>query len=136
MISAIHLIFGGLFLLSAGWQWNDPDPHVWGPFYGLAGLGAILAGFRKELRPIQWMCLGASLIFMLQATAGLIQNLTNSEGFDLSRMSTERPYVEVSREFGGAMIVGTWAVFALTVKRQQHANYSSSSGEMPNSSSQ
>jgi Transmembrane family 220, helix len=136
MARIVHLIFGALFLLSAGWQWNDPDPHVWGPYYALAGVGAIFAGLKTNLRFIPWMCLGASLILMLQATTGLVQNLSNSDGFDLSRMSPDRPYVEVSREFGGAMIVGAWSVFALVAALTRPANHSSSSGAIPNSSNQ
>ena len=132
----IHFIFAALFLLSAGWQWNDPDPYVWGPFYGLAGVAALLRGLKIDVRALLWMCLGASLIFMLQATPGLVQNLNNVEGFDLARMSAERPYVEISREFGGALIVGGWSVFALLMNRSQCGNHSSSSGAIPNSSNQ
>ncbi|MEQ1904384.1 MAG: transmembrane 220 family protein [Pirellulaceae bacterium] len=136
MTRIVHLIFGALFLLSAGLQWNDTDPHVWAPYYTLAGVGAILAGLTKNLRFIQWMCLGASLILMLDTAPGLVQNLTNNDGFDLSRMSPERPYVEESREFGGALIVGTWSVFALVAAIRRKDNHSSSSGGIPNSSNQ
>ena len=118
----VHWICAALFLLSAGWQWNDPDPHVWGPYYAFAGVGAFFAALKKNLHFIPWMCFGASLLLMLQGTNGLVQNLTSSDGFDLSRMSPDRPYVEVSREFGGALIVGVWSVFALASARRQPNN--------------
>jgi len=41
------IIFGILFLVSAGLQYNDPDPLVWMLIWGLAGLIALASAFNK-----------------------------------------------------------------------------------------
>ena len=43
MYKVFSLVFAVLFLISAGLQWNDPDPYLWIPLYLLSVLGCLLA---------------------------------------------------------------------------------------------
>ena len=43
MRKAISIIFGLLFVLFAAFQYNDPDPEVWIPIYGLAAMACLMA---------------------------------------------------------------------------------------------
>ncbi|MEZ4687361.1 MAG: transmembrane 220 family protein [Bacteroidia bacterium] len=94
-----------VFLLFAGFQLNDPDPLLWVSFYIiLAALGGLkVAG---KLRNVwRWFAMGACLTLMIQTIPGLWDYMTNQEGYTITEvMSNDKPWIELSREFGGALI--------------------------------
>lgn len=112
-MTLIHGAFSIMFVIMAALQYNDPDPHVWGIYYLLAGVGAGLCALRRGCRPLAWICIGASLIFLLQTAPGLPANLYHPEGPAIGSMSSARPEIEQTREFGGAMVVLVWALLAI-----------------------
>ena len=43
MYKVFSIVFAVLFLISAGLQWNDPDPYLWIPLYLLSVLSCAYA---------------------------------------------------------------------------------------------
>lgn len=102
-----------LFLLFAWFQFNDPDPLIWVSYYLLlAGLG--ISQLRGSLRNTwRWLGFGASLVLLFQSAPGLFDFITNQEGYTVMEvMSQDKPWIELSREFGGALI-GAVAIYFL-----------------------
>lgn len=95
----------GLFLLFAWFQLNDPDPHLWVSFYLLlSGLGVLklMGNLRNTFR---WFAMGVCVVLLIQTLPGLWDYLTNQEGYTITEvMSNDKPWIELSREFGGAFI--------------------------------
>lgn len=109
------LIIAAISLLSAALQYNDPDPLLWAAYYLGIGLFALLsaAGYRLRLGFISLVI--ASVSLMLSAWPGVQQYLANQDGQTLANaMSKEFPYIEQTREFGGAVLGLVSAIFAFT----------------------
>ncbi|MEZ6097027.1 MAG: transmembrane 220 family protein [Pirellulaceae bacterium] len=114
IIKVVHWIFGLLFLWSAALQYNDPDFYVWLPYFAFAGFVAILCGCGMRCQSLVWMVLGAACIFLLQSIPGVSDFVKNDDGNTWTRpMSNDYPYMEVAREFGGAVITAVWCLFAI-----------------------
>ncbi len=109
----LHGAFSIIFVIMAVLQYNDPDPHVWGIYYLLAAVGAGFCAVGRGCRPLAWICIGASFIFLLQTAPGLSANFYHPEGPAIGSMSDARPEIEQTREFGGAMVVLIWALLAI-----------------------
>lgn len=88
----------------AALQYNDPDPWLWGSYYFAIGLfvALTLAGWRLRLGFIALVI--ASVALMISSWPGVVQYWNNQDGQTLSHaMSREFPYLEMTREFGGAL---------------------------------
>ncbi len=99
-------------LLCAILQYNDPDPLLWGAYYLALALFALLSsvGFRLRLGFIALVA--ASVSLLLSTWPGVQQYLGNQDGQTLSNaMSKEYPYIEQTREFGGALICLAATIF-------------------------
>ena len=59
----LHVIFAGIFLLSAAVQLNDPDPWRWVAIYGAAA-GVGLGGWR-----VRGVAAGVGLVAVIWAAA-------------------------------------------------------------------
>ncbi len=90
-------------------RYHDPsrlDSLLWIGFYGLI---ALMFAFALGNRFSVWL-LGAATVFCLAEMAmtlpGLMENLSGDDGFVLTgtQMSARMPWVELSREFFGALI--------------------------------
>jgi len=102
---AFCLIIAAVSLLCAALQYNDPDPLLWGAYYLALGLFAILCSFGLRLRFGFISLVMASLLLLGGAWPGVQQYLGNKDGQTLANaMSKEYPYIEQTREFGGAAI--------------------------------
>jgi hypothetical protein len=118
------LIIATVAFISAALQYNDPDPLLWGAYYLGIGLFAILsaAGFRLRLGFISLVI--ASVSLLLSTWPGVQQYLANQDGQTLANaMSKEFPYIEQTREFGGAILglVSTIFCFSATAYLPQLA---------------
>ncbi len=103
----------GLAFLFAAFQYNDPDPWIWIALYGAAGVSLMLGGAQVHARWLAWTVAVAGLAFAAWCSPGVWQYLTNEDGQTLANaMSKEHPYIEETREFGGAMIAASMALFA------------------------
>lgn len=102
---AFCLIIAAVSLLCAALQYNDPDPLLWGAYYLALGLFAILCSFGLRLRFGFISLVMASLLLLGGTWPGVQQYLGNKDGQTLANaMSKEYPYIEQTREFGGAAI--------------------------------
>lgn len=61
-LRALAAVMCALFLLSLAVQYNDPDPYLWMPIYGLA---AVLAGLGSAGRLPLWPNAAALLLFLV-----------------------------------------------------------------------
>jgi hypothetical protein len=98
MLKPIAITFALLFALFAGFQYNDPDPQLWVPIYGLAAVASLMALFRKG-RP--WFYTALAVGFFLAAAQ---QWPTHFEGFLLDEMGMKTRNIELAREAGGLAI--------------------------------
>lgn len=94
-----------LFLVFAYFQWNDPDPWVWLTLYAAIAIAFGLAVSGRILRPLILAAGLTCLVLMGLSLPGVIDYATNQEGYTLMEgMSYEKPYIEETREFGGALM--------------------------------
>jgi len=103
-----------VFVLFAGWQYNDPDPFIWVPIYGFVALEYGLAAFNKRL-PYRVLLAGTVLltIFMLTYIPDLFRWIQMGEPSIVESMQAERPWVELTREGFGLMLCVTFLVWRL-----------------------
>ncbi|GAB3727911.1 transmembrane 220 family protein [Spirosoma lituiforme] len=108
MRKTISIIFGLLFVLFAAVQYNDPDPEVWVPIYGLAAIACFMAygGVGRW-----WFFVGMAIMYVVAAT---YQWPPVFEGFLFSEVGMRSMNIEMAREAGGlaicAVIMGVLAV--------------------------
>lgn len=104
-----NLIFTILFLISAGLQYNDPDPYVWIPLYLLAAFLCFRAYQRKffeSLYLIAILIYGAYALYLFFDQNGVLSWAKDHAAESLVQtMKAEKPWVEETREFGGLMIM-------------------------------
>jgi hypothetical protein len=112
MLKPIAIAFALLFALFAGFQYNDPDPELWVPIYGLAAVASIMAFLRKG-RP--WFYWALAVMFVI---AAVYQWPPHFEGFLLDEMGMKTVNIELARESGGLAICAL-AMGVLGVIRKQ-----------------
>jgi hypothetical protein len=98
MKKIVSLIFGILFLLFAAVQYNDPDPQVWVPIYGIAALACLMAWVGMGQ---WWFFAGMTVVYALAAWN---QWPPVFEGFLLNEMGMKSINIELARESGGLAI--------------------------------
>lgn len=119
---ALHLVFAALFAISAGLQYNDPDPFGWTLLYLAAVLVAVGAwrGDRRVRLPA-WGVLAVCVAWMAFLAPGMGAFIARGEPSLLAAtMKAGDPVIEEAREFLGLGIVALDAVAALlwaTVRR-------------------
>ena len=116
----IALLFVPIFLLFAGWQYNDPDPVLWIPIYLVPAYTALKAFFKQnniELLVILLLvsiCAGLNTWLQMSAWEGFF---TDGEGISMKTINQE-----LAREACGLWICSVayllFLVMALTSKKQ------------------
>ncbi len=108
MRKTLSAIFGLLFVLFAALQYNDPDPEVWIPIYGLAAIACFMAyaGVGRW-----WFFTAMAVMYVV---AAMYQWPPKFEGFLFSEVGMRSMNIEMAREAGGlaicAVIMGLIAV--------------------------
>lgn len=112
--SLLLIVLALYFLFAAAVQYNDPDPLHWMALYGLSAVGCFFAAFGRYWLALFWMVLGMGASEMLIALDGFCQWLAQGKDNILaSPMSADKPWIEQSREFLGALIsviVAAWLI--------------------------
>ena len=117
-------VFIFLFVISAGLQYNDPDPYVWIPIYLFAAFLCYQA-LRKKYNPLLYT--GTLIVFSLYAiylffdSTGVLNwmNEHNAENIAQSMKAT-RPWIEETREFFGlAIIIGVLLINRYWLRRTE-----------------
>lgn len=116
---AFCLVIAAVSLLCTVLQYNDPDPFLWGAYYLALGLFAILCSFGFRLRLGFISLVMASVLLLGSTWPGVQQYLGNKDGQTLANaMSKEYPYIEQTREFGGAVLGLAAAIFCFTAAQR------------------
>lgn len=104
-----NLLFILLFVISAGLQYNDPDPYIWMPIYLFAAFLCYRA-LHKKYNPALYIT--ALLLFTLYAlylffdSSGVLNWAQEHEAENIAQsMKATRPWIEETREFFGLVII-------------------------------
>ncbi|MFM7802437.1 MAG: transmembrane 220 family protein [Limnohabitans sp.] len=129
MFKTFNIVFGVLFLVCAGLQWNDPDPYLWIPLYLLAALScayAYKAVMAKRLNIFNIITYAVYAIYLFVAQDGVISWAAEHHFDSLTRsMLASAPWIENTREFGGLIIMLVVCATNLYVSIQQVSQESS-----------
>lgn len=102
------------FIFAAAVQYNDPDPLNWMLIYLTSALTTALALFGKDRPWLLHVLIGMALIEIAITGHGFLTWLrSGNENLITAKMSADKPYIELGREFLGAMIsliVALWLV--------------------------
>lgn len=105
----LNVFFVIIFLISAGLQYNDPDPYVWIPIYLYAAILCWLA-VRGKYYPrayilgiVVYLAYAAYLFFDKNGVLSWAEE-HNAESL-VTTMKASQPWIEETREFGGLLIV-------------------------------
>ena len=104
-----NVVFIVLFILSAGLQYNDPDPYVWMPLY-LYGAYVCYTAFRKKFVPalylVGWAVYLAYAVYLFFAADGVWSWWQEHQAENIAQsMKATRPWIEETREFFGLLIL-------------------------------
>lgn len=123
-----NIIFAILFLISAGLQYNDPDPYLWIPIY-MYGVVICWQAFRNKYYPracifgiIVFTAYAVYLFFTEDGVLDWIQkhNAENIAG----TMKASTPWIEDTREFFGLIIlIVVLAINYFYAKRKQSISH-------------
>lgn len=108
-MKVFNLLFCLLFIISAGLQYNDPDPYVWMPIY-LYGAVLCWLAFRNKFYPKAYL-IGIT-VYVVYAIGlffwknGVLDWMTKHNAEDIAAtMKAEKPWIEETREFFGLLIL-------------------------------
>ena len=123
MYKFFSIVFAVLFLISAGLQWNDPDPYLWIPLYLLSALSCAYA-FKgisaKRLNIFNIAVYSVYAVYLFLEKDGVISWATEHHFDSLTQsMLASSPWIENTREFGGLFIMLVVCAINLYVGRQQ-----------------
>lgn len=111
---AVHLIFAVLFAISAGLQYNDPDPVGWALMY-LAATALAAGALRSApwVRPLAVVLVAVSLVWMVTLAPGMGAFIERGDPSLLAAtMQAGDPVIEEAREFLGLCIVLLYSLAA------------------------
>ena len=106
-------IFNGLFCLlfvvSAGLQYNDPDPYVWMPIY-LYGAVLCFLALRGRYYPkayiIGMVVYALYAVYLFFDRNGVLSWASEHEAENIAQtMKASQPWIEETREFFGLLIL-------------------------------
>jgi Transmembrane family 220, helix len=102
------------FLFAAVVQYNDPDPIHWMLLYLTSAIGCMLAAMGKDRPALLYTLVGMAVIEMAMTGDGFLTWLrVGKENLITAKMTAEKPYIELGREFLGALIsfaVALWQI--------------------------
>ena len=111
---ALHLVFAVLFAISAGLQYNDPDPVGWALMY-LAATALAAGNFRGAswVRPLGLALIAINLVWMVTLAPGMGAFIERGDPALLAAtMKAGDPVIEEAREFLGLGIVALYSLAA------------------------
>lgn len=108
-MKVFNIIFCILFIISAGLQYNDPDPILWIPIY-LLGAFISYSAIRNKYYP--FLTLSAIILFVIYAIylffdkSGVLIWATEHQAENIAEsMKASKPWIEETREFFGLLIL-------------------------------
>jgi len=104
-----NLIFCLLFIVSAGLQYNDPDPFLWIPIYMIGAVISFQASKEKYYPKFTIFVSGVFLIYgvyLFFDKFGVLNWLNEHNAENIAgSMKASSPWIEETREFFGLLIL-------------------------------
>jgi hypothetical protein len=104
-----NILFCLLFIISAGLQYNDPDPYLWMPIYLYGALLTYLAAKNKyypKAYAAGIIVFGIYAAYLFFDTTGVRAWMTEYHAENIAQsMKATKPWIEETREFFGLMIL-------------------------------
>ncbi|QMW00257.1 transmembrane 220 family protein [Spirosoma foliorum] len=113
MRKILLITFGILFILFAAVQYNDPDPQIWIPIYGVAAIACFMAYANVG----EWWVF--AILGGIYIGAAVYQWPPKFEGFLFSEVGMRSMNIEMAREAGGLAICAIVMVVLAIIMRQQ-----------------
>ncbi len=107
----LNIFLVTLFVLSALVQYNDPDPYIWVPIYLFPAAVSFYAIKGKYNKTVILIGLIPTTLFMISYIPDFMNWIKMGEPSIVETMKAEKPYVELTREFGGLVICVAALVF-------------------------
>jgi Ca2+/Na+ antiporter len=124
-LQIFNYIFAFLFLVSAGLQYNDPDPYLWMPIYLFGAVLCFLAA-RGRFYPKAYLAgmvlYGVYAVFLLFSKDGVVDWLNDHDAENIAQtMKATKPWIEDTREFFGLLILILALLINFLVARRRPA---------------
>ena len=133
MYKIFNLIFGALFVICAGLQWNDPDPYLWMPLYLLSALSCAYAFKDVSAKRLNLFNIAIYLpyaVYNFVTTDGVLSWATEHHFDSLTQsMMASTPWIENTREFGGLFTMIVVCAINLYVSKQLVSNENSTEAD-------
>lgn len=104
-----NLLFCLLFIVSAGLQYNDPDPYLWIPLYLYSAVLCWLAFKQKYYPPLYLAGIAVYTIYaayLFFVDDGMLDWIREHESENIAQeMKATKPWIEATREVLGLMIM-------------------------------
>lgn len=112
----LNYVFAVIFFVMAGLQFNDPDPVYWVAVYSGTALIALSKALGRYSEFWAAITIGGVVAGLIYALPGVLNFIDFGSIDELSgAMTSSKPYIESTREFGGLLIA--LIVLASYVKR-------------------
>ncbi len=120
-----NYLFAFLFLVSAGLQYNDPDPYLWMPIYLFGAVLCFLAA-RGRFFPKAYLggifVFGVYALYLLFTQDGVLDWLNEHDAENIAQtMKATKPWIEDTREFFGLLILIAALLVNYVVARRRPA---------------
>lgn len=132
VMKIFNIIFIILFVISAGLQYNDPDPYIWIPIYLFA---AFLCYRAIQIKYNAALYIGGLTIFIIYAaylffeSEGVLTWLNEHDAENIAQsMKATRPWIEATREFFGLSIIIIVMLINMFWLKQKKRRLSSTTG--------
>ncbi len=108
-MKTFNIIFSILFVVSAGLQYNDPDPYLWVPIY-LFGAFICFKAYKGKFYPRAILAATGLFIaygiYLFFDKYGVMTWLTEHQAENIAQsMKASAPWIEETREFFGLLIL-------------------------------
>jgi hypothetical protein len=104
-----NILFCILFLISAGLQYNDPDPYIWIPIYLYGAILCWLA-FGNQYYPKAYLAgviiFAGYALYLFFTENGVLDWIQKHDAENIAAsMKASTPWIEDTREFFGLVIL-------------------------------
>ena len=108
-MKVFNILFCILFLISAGLQYNDPDPYIWIPIYLYGAILCWLA-FRNQYYPKAYLAgiiiFAGYAVYFFFTENGVLDWIQKHDAENIAaNMKATTPWIEDTREFFGLVIL-------------------------------
>lgn len=109
ILKIANYLFFLLCLISAGLQYNDPDPYIWIPIYLYTGILCLQAAGGKFYPKLYFWGLivyGIYALYLFFDKTGVLNWAQEHNAQDIAAtMKADKPWIEETREFFGLAIL-------------------------------